>query len=183
MGDTNNIIFLDLQYYNGLTSTSPEILTIGMVKPTIYDGETSIQVASEFYLEIEPVGKIDQWIQSNIIPTLYGEYVPRDTAKQIISSYVINPQTNEKPYVITDAVHFNWIALCNLFGITGVPFRYPPISLDTILWHYGIDATIDKCILASNLGIDVKEIQTNYVVDNAKVILSIYYKLQELRSL
>lgn len=164
---SDNIIFVDTEF----TSLDPykgEILSIGMVKP---DGE-------DLYLELEYEGEVDQWVVDNILPTLKGEKVSRQEAKEKILQFV-GP---DKPYMVAFVPQYDSLYIYKLLGIENNPFFRFPMDFASVMFAHGFDPDYfnkkgQKFLI--DLGIDISKYHNHNALDDAKVLKEAYFKFFE----
>lgn len=75
--ETQNLIFIDTEF-SDLDPYTGELLSVGIVK---LSGE-------ELYLELESDGKMSEWVNTHIAPTLTQEKVSRARAEEQIRAFL-----------------------------------------------------------------------------------------------
>ncbi len=177
MSYSDNIVFLDGEFAKILPGHATQLLSIGLIAPTIFTGSGKrIRPGSELYLEVEPEEKFQGWLERNPIPYLDGEYMPRDAAATIIKDFL----GGTKPFLVTDANPDEWMALCNLFGSTDLPFDETPVNFANLLRAAGIDPDIDRYALASRYNIDMEYLRKGYALDDAYILMTLYTSIKDV---
>ena len=162
---SKNIIFLDTEF-SSLNPYKGEILSIGLVK---LDGE-------ELYIELEYDGKVDEWVEKNIIPSLKNPKVSRKEAIQRIKEFI----GDTKPYMVSYVNQFDAIYWYKLFGIGNNPCHWIPIDFASILFALGINPERynweDKDNFYKEIGIDHSKYKKHHALDDAKLLREVYLK-------
>ena len=164
-----NIIFMDGEFAQ-LKPDGIDLLSIGFVKPT----------EEELYIELEFDGKIDPWVQKNVVPYLNGNKISREKASQQIRKFV----GNTKPYLIAYVNQFDWMGICKLFDANNpsqiserIPFHWAPIDFSSMLFERGIEPGIPPTQIAEKYNIDVSDIKEHNALDDARLLKRIYSKI------
>ena len=165
---SKNIIFLDTEF-SSLDPYKGEILSIGLVK---LDGE-------ELYIELEYNGKVDEWVEKNIIPSLKGPKMNRKEAVQKVKEFI----DDTEPYMVGYVNQFDAIYWYKLFGIENNPCHWIPIDFASILFALGINPERynweDKDNLYKEIGIDHSKYKKHHALDDAKLLREVYLKFVE----
>lgn len=168
---SKNIIFLDTEF-SSLDPYKGEILSIGLVK---LDGR-------KLYIELEYDGKVDEWVEKNIIPSLKEHKVSRKEAVQKVKEFI----GNTKPYMVGYVNQFDaiyWYKLYKSAGIKHDPFHWIPIDFASILFALGINPERynweDKDNFYKEIGIDHSKYEKHHALGDAKLLREVYLKFIE----
>jgi len=167
---SKNIIFLDTEF-SSLDPYKGEILSIGLVK---LDGE-------ELYIELEYDGKVDEWVEKNIIPSLKEPKVSRKEAVQKIKEFI----GDTEPYMVGYVNQFDAIYWYKLFGMKNNPCHWMPIDFASILFALGINPERynweDKDNFYKEIDIDHSKYKKHHALGDAKLLREVYLKFVEDR--
>jgi len=168
---SKNIIFLDTEF-SSLDPYKGEILSIGLVK---LNGE-------ELYIEVEYDGKVDEWVEKNIIPSLKEPKVSRKEAVQKVKEFI----GNTEPYMVGYVNQFDaiyWYKLYKSAGIKDDPFYWIPIDFASILFALGINPEKynweNKDNFYKEIGVDHSKYKKHHALDDAKLLREVYLKFIE----
>lgn len=165
---SNNIIFFDAEFTD-LNIKNGELISVGLVK---YTGE-------ELYVEIEYEGKVHPWVEKNVLPSLAGNPVSKEKAKQFLHEFI----GNEKPYMVAYVNQFDAVYWYNLFGSPKEhPFYWIPIDFASILFACGFDPnSMMKDKFFKELGINRGEYNSHNALEDAKLLSEVYKKFENLK--
>ncbi|MDD5617460.1 MAG: exonuclease domain-containing protein [Candidatus Omnitrophica bacterium] len=168
---SNNIIFFDTEF-SSLDPNKGEILSIGLVKLN----------SKELYLELEYDGKVDKWVEKNILPTLKGPKVSRKEAVKRVKEFVGKTKPYIVGYINQDDVIY-WQKLYRSVGVKRNPFHLVAIDFATILFMLRIDPGSyyfgDKNNFYKKIGIDHTKYKKHHALDDAKLLREVYLKFIE----
>lgn len=157
---SDNVVFLDTEF-STLDPYQGEILSIGIVK---LNGE-------KLYLELEYDGPISDWVKENILPTLQGPKVDRDSAKATIKEFI----GTGKPYMVSYVNQFDAVYFYKLFGTENQPCFWLPIDFASIVFGAGKDP--EKLLdVAKKMGVDSKKYKLHNALNDAELLKEIYLK-------
>ena len=155
------IIFMDGEFTD-LSPERTELMSIGLVKE---DGE-------ELYLEIDYETEPSDWVKKYVIPHMNGKKVSKQVAKEKIKNFI----GDNKPLMMAYVNMFDWMGICDLFGISvnTLPFFWKPLDFATILYMKGFDITKPIEAMAEEAGIDTSKYNKHNALDDAKLLKEFY---------
>lgn len=163
---SNNIVFFDTEF-SSLDPYKGEILSLGLIDVA----------GKELYLELEFDGEVDLWVKKNILPTLKGPKVSRETAIGKIKEFV--GQTC--PYFVSYVNQYDTLYLYKLFSGIERPFHWLPIDFASILFSMGINPEAyypqDKENFFKEIDIDASKYRQHHALDDAKLLREVYSKV------
>jgi len=134
----------------------------------------------ELYLEFVDYDRaqVNDWLQQNVIANLRGSAsisVCRAEAIEKIQEYL--ESFNEKIFMISDCLAYDWVLFCQLFGnALSIPdyIYYIPFDLSTAFMLAGIDPDISRKEFA------YFEATQHNALDDARMIKACWHKLMRL---
>lgn len=158
---SDNIVFVDTEF-SGLEFYLGELISIGLVK---LSGE-------ELYLELDYAGPVNEFVQREVLPKLHGPTVPPHDAIARIRAFV----GDGRPYMVTEAGHYDALYVYKLFGIAEQPFHEVPLDFASMLFCHGIAADQDN---AAYFGIERRRFRSHHALDDARFLRAIYVRALE----
>lgn len=164
-----NIVFMDGEFAK-LKPNGIDLLSIALIKP---NGE-------ELYLELDYKGKVDDWVNENVIPKLSQKRVSKKEAVKLIKKFV----GKEKLYVVAYVNQFDWMGICKLFGakdvkrIAELPFKWVPIDFASILFSKGINVAETKMTeIAKKYNISTSKDDEHNALNDARVLKKLWERI------
>jgi len=176
-GFSSNIIFMDGEFTE-LSEKGTQFISIALIKS---NGDSYYAINADFDCK-----KCSDWVKENVLLPLYIQNVSGDLenfnklvgkSEKQIAEEIKQFIGDSKPYLIADVNQFDWMGICGLFGVFGIPFHYIPIDFASILWANGIDPDIDRIEFAKSKGIDVSNFKKHNALDDTRVLKLLYEKL------
>jgi hypothetical protein len=184
---SENVIFMDGEF-TGLSEKGTQFVSLALVKPT---GESLYLINSEYNGK-----KCTGWVKENVLTPLYIETVSGDN-RNVLDIYNFNKRFGipekeiarkisefvgeYRPFMVADVNQFDWMGICGLFGVYGVPFHYIPIDFSTILFQQGYDPDIDRAELARSLGVNVENYKKHSALGDAEVLKGMWENLEKIK--
>jgi len=170
MTDNPDIIFFDTEFTD-LNARTGELLSIGML----------CESRGELYLELEYSDEPHPWVVKNVLPSLSGDQVSADVAREKILEYIGDPE--QKPYLMAYVNQFDAIFWYDLFGSPKEtnPVYWIPIDFASILFAHGYDPN-SMAIHAffDELNIDKSSYTGHNALDDAKLLRDTYVAFTKL---
>ena len=91
-----------------------------------------------------------------------------------INKFIKENYGDEKPIVVADVNQFDWMGICELFGVWNIPFFYIPLDLSTVLYTKGINIDIDRSVLMDKYNINNKEYRKHHALDDTEQLYALW---------
>ncbi len=158
---SDNVVFVDTEF-SGLEFYLGELISIGLVK---LSGE-------ELYLELEYSGPVNEFVQREVLPKLRGPKVaPREAAARI-KAFV----GDGKPYMVSEAGHYDALYVYKLFGIEEQPFNWVPLDFASMLFSHGI---VPEDV-GRHFGVDRRKFRNDHALDDARFLREVYVRATDV---
>lgn len=160
---SENVVFMDTEFTH-LDPKKGELLSLGLIK---YTGE-------ELYIEFQYTVEPHPWVVEHVLPTLSGNTVPNEEAKEMIREFV-GP---DHPYLMAYVNQFDAMYWYELFGDPkSHPAFWIPIDFASILFAHGFDPnSMGKDVFFEKLGINKKIYHLHNALDDARLLRDVYLK-------
>jgi DNA polymerase III epsilon subunit-like protein len=161
---SDNVVFVDTEF-SGLEFYLGELISIAVVK---LSGE-------ELYLELDCEAPVSDFVRREVLSKLAGPKVPPAEAAARIKSFV----GADRPYMLSEAGHYDALYVNKLFGIEEQPFNWVPLDFASMVFSHGIKPSLDD--LAERLGIDRSAYRVHHALDDARFLRELYLRATATR--
>jgi DNA polymerase III epsilon subunit-like protein len=156
---SDNLVFVDTEF-SGLEYYLGELISIAVVK---LNGE-------ELYLELEYSGPVNEFVRREVLPKLTGPRVPPSEAAARVKAFV----GGGRPYMLSEAGHYDALYVNKLFGIEQQPFNWVPLDFASMIFSHGIKPRLDD--LARELGVDRSRFRSDHALGAARFLRELYLR-------
>jgi hypothetical protein len=156
---SDNVVFVDTEF-SGLEFYLGELISIAVVKPG----------GAELYLELEYTGRVAEFVRKNVLPKLTGPKVTPAEATARIKAFV----GDGRPYMVSEAGHYDAVYVNKLFGIEEQPFNWVPLDFASMMFGHGLKPRLDE--LARELGLDRSQFRSDHALDDARFLRELYLR-------